>query len=177
MALQQALEEIELQEALGPSGNDISTRRLLKELDTLLGQPFFDKYNHSASIEMLDLSQAFKKIESTAPTWAALLLKLMGNRRQEWDSYKGLKNIQPVQQRAYLITSIICRCRGRDTANYFAKTMSVYLLGSGVKRRVLEVLAGLGVCDGYKYANRLLTEIAQDAKEGIYTYTPFFLLY
>ena len=55
--------------------------------------------------------------------------------------------------------------------------MGVYLLGSGVKRRVLEVLAGLGVCDGYKYANRLLTEIAQDAKEGIYTYTPFFLLY
>ena len=44
--------------------------------------------------------------------------------------------------------------------------MRVYLLGSGVKRRVLEVLAGLGLCDSYKYTNRLLTEIADNAKES-----------
>jgi hypothetical protein len=164
------LEQSEVRTALATAASqddsDLSAAKLIEEFDALVGKPFFSKYEPSTSIEKLDYSLAFKIIESTAPTWTALLTQLMTNRRQEWSSYNGSKNQQPNQQRMYLITAILCRCRARDTANFLAKTMGVYLHGSGVKQRVLEVLAGLGVCDGYKYINQLISSIAENAKGG-----------
>jgi hypothetical protein len=148
------------------SVGDISSTELIQELDALLGQPYFNKFDHSTSMEKVDFFQVSEKIKSTAPTWTALLEKLMSNQRQGWSSYKGSGNSKIVQQQLYLITSIICRSRARHTANFFAKMLGIYLLGSGVKRRVIEVLAGLGLCDGYKYINRHLTDIANNAKEG-----------
>lgn len=169
-ALQSALQQSEVQEALwtytNTLENDVSTAKLAQELDTLLSEPFFTKYESITPIEQLDFAQAFKVIESTAPTWLALLLQLLSNRRQSWSSYKGTHNLAPVWQRIYLITAIICRSRGRDTANFLAKIMGVYFHSSGVKRRVIEVLAGFGVCDTYKYINRVLAQIADNAKES-----------
>ena len=45
--------------------------------------------------------------------------------------------------------------------------LGIYLLGSGVKRQVIKVLAGLGLCNGYKYINWHLIDIANNAKEGL----------
>ncbi|XTI94821.1 hypothetical protein V2W45_1253931, partial [Cenococcum geophilum] len=53
----------------------------------------------------------------------------------------------------YLITSIIYRSYARSTANFFVKMLGIYLLGSGIKRRVIKVLAGLGFYNSYKYIN------------------------
>ena len=168
--LRSALERAEVYTALQSTGyvsvGDISSTELIQELDTLVGQPYFNKFDHFTSMEKVDFSQVSEKIKSTAPKSTALLEKLMSNQRQGWSSYKGSGNSKIVQQQLYLITSIICRSRARSTANFFAKMLGIYLLGSGVKRQVIEVLAGLGLCDGYKYINRHLTDIANNAKEG-----------
>jgi hypothetical protein len=42
--------------------------------------------------------------------------------------------------------------------------MDIYLIGSGVKRRVFETLSGFGVCHSYKQANRIMGTIAEDAE-------------
>ncbi len=43
--------------------------------------------------------------------------------------------------------------------------MSVYPHESSVKQQVLEMLAGLEVCDDYKYINQLINNIAENAKK------------
>ncbi len=45
--------------------------------------------------------------------------------------------------------------------------LGIYLLGSGVKCQVIKVLAGLGLCDGYKYINWYFIDIANNTKEGL----------
>jgi hypothetical protein len=167
--LQEALEQSEVQTALeiaSTDKNDLSTETLVKEFNALVGKDFLNKYDHTASIEKLNYALAFEVIESNAPTWTALLTWLMSNQRHHWSSYRHSQNWQLIQQQAYLITAI-CRCRARKTANFLAKTMGIYLHGSGIKRRVIEVLAGLGICDSYQLVNQMISNIAECAKVRI----------
>jgi hypothetical protein len=169
--LQEALDQVEVRTALttaSTDGNDLSTETLVKEFNALIGNDFFNKYDHTASIEKLDYALAFEVIESNAPTWTFLLTQLMSHQRHSWSSYGPSKNWQPNKQQVYLITAIICRCRARGTANFLAKTMGVYFHGSGVKRRVIEALAGLGICDSYQVVNQMISNIAEYAKVSIY---------
>ena len=139
--------------------------KLIKKFDTLVKKSFFNKYESTTFIEKLDYSLTFKIIKSTALTWTTLLTQLMSNQQQKWSSYNRSKNQQSNQQQIYLITAILCRCCARDTANFLAKTMSVYLHESDVKQWVLEMLAELEVCDDYKYINQLISSIAKNAKK------------
>jgi len=139
--------------------------KLIKKFDTLVKKSFFNKYESTTFIEKLDYSLTFKIIKSTALTWTTLLTQLMSNQQQKWSSYNRSKNQQSNQQQIYLITAILCRCCARDTANFLAKTMSVYLHESDVKQWVLEMLAELEVCDDYKYINQLISSIAENAKK------------
>ena len=55
-------------------------------------------------------------------------------------------------------------------ADFFSKVLDVYLQGSGVKRRVVNTLAGLGVCNSYKAGRNLMKQIAERAEvRGHYT--------
>jgi hypothetical protein len=159
--------------------DDLSSADLLGKLDALIGKPFFNKYNHTASFKTVDFSKAFGVMEATAPTWTGLLKKMMSNRRQEWGSYPNCKGSSSTQQqRTYFITSILCRCRARDSANFFAKVMGVYLFGSGVKRCIIELFDSIGVCDGYKYIYRIMQDIAGDTKGSIQSHILYlFMIY
>jgi hypothetical protein len=166
--LQEALEDPEIQTALASANkgynHDLSTERLVDEFNVLIGKDFFNKCDHPIAIENIDYSLAFKVIESNAPTWTALLTTLMSNQRHDWSSYGALQARQPNQQRAYFITALLCRCRAQHTASFLAKSIGIYLHGSGVKRRVLELLAGLGICDSYKTVHQMTSNIAGNAK-------------
>jgi hypothetical protein len=48
-----------------------------------------------------------------------------------------------------MLASILLLKASRNTANRFARMLGLYLHASGVKRRVIEVLDGLGVTEGY----------------------------
>ena len=167
--LQEALEQSEVQTARAAAAShddgDISAAKLIEEFDALVEKLFFSKYESSTSIKKLDYFLTFKIIELTASTWTTLLTQLMSNQQQKWSSYNESKNQQSNQQWVYLITAILCRCHARNTANFLAKTMSVYLHKSSVKQQVLEMLAELEVCDDYKYINWLISSIAENVKK------------
>ena len=63
-----------------------------------------------------------------------------------------------------MITSMICLSQARNQSNFFATIIDIYLIGSGVKRRVIEMLSGLGICHSYWKANRALHDVADAAR-------------
>jgi hypothetical protein len=130
------------------------------ELDGLTSQPFFNQFQEEDRVESIRYAGAHEKLESSAPTWCGFLMRILQNARAHRESYAERKDLTLIQQKAYLLTSVICRARARKNSNYLAKTLGLYMVSSGVKRRVIEVLAGLGICDTYKYLYGLYERIA-----------------
>ena len=56
--------------------------------------------------------------------------------------------------------------RARNSANCFARLFGLHLQALGVKRRVLSLLHGLGLIDGYKTLNSHKMGLAERSKEG-----------
>ena len=59
--------------------------------------------------------------------------------------------------------------QARNQSNFFATIMDIYLIGSGVKRRVIETLSGLGICHSYCKANKVLHDVADTTRVGTAT--------
>lgn len=68
--------------------------------------------------------------------------------------------------RVVLLISILSLGRARNSANCFARLLGLHLQGMGVKRRVLSLLHGLGLIDGYKTLNCQKMGLAERSKEG-----------
>jgi hypothetical protein len=167
--LKSALRQPEVAQAIGfdfdRSSDDPPVSTLTQELDNLVGCSFFNAFDHTAPAEELSFVGAYAQIQSTAPVWASWLSNTLANPRHERDHYQMSATYnESLQLRAYLITAIICRARARKTSNYLSRALGIYLLGSGTKRRVVETLAGLGVCESYQCINQLLSCIANEAK-------------
>lgn len=89
---------------------------------------------------------------------------LLSNQRAHWASYKHTPQAeQLLVKRLFMITSMACHSRAKQQSNFLSSVSDVYLLGSGVKRRFIEVLAGLGVCHSYAQGNRLIRTVADNA--------------
>jgi hypothetical protein len=132
------------------------------EFKALIERPLFNRFDTlemTGKLDDIDFSQARREISLHAPNWAELLSGLLQNSRAGWASYDQAKTIQDGP--FYAITAMICRARARTRSDFFAKSMGLYLLGNNVKRRVIEVISGLGVCDTYKVINREFNRIAK----------------
>jgi hypothetical protein len=137
-----------------------------QELDSLVDQPFFNRFKEEDRPEDIRYTGAYEELERSAPTWHGFLMRVLQHPRAHRPSYPQRKELAPIQQKAYLITSVICRARAAKTSNYLAKTLGLYLVSSGVKRRVIEVLSGLGICDSYTQLNKLYDQIADKGEVG-----------
>jgi hypothetical protein len=74
---------------------------------------------------------------------------------------RGQKGIpESVQRVRFMIISMLCFSRAKKQYNLFPSILNIYLLGSGVKRWVIETLAGLGICYGYYTASIILSDLA-----------------
>ena len=131
-----------------------------RELNGLISQPFFNQFREEDRAEDIRYEGAYKELERSAPIWCGFLMQVLQHSRTHRSSYPQRKDLAPIQQKAYLITSVICRARATKTSNYLTRTLGLYLVSSGVKRRVIEVLAGLGICDSYPQLNELYERIA-----------------
>jgi hypothetical protein len=138
---------------------------IVHEFDCLIKQPYFNQFDRSIDFDTLDFSLAFRIMEETAPTWHAMVLRLISNQRTHRLSYTGNTNSLAVtlSKRLFAITSMICHSRAKQQSNVLSSMLAVYLVGSGVKRRVIEVLSGLGICYSYHQANRLMRKVAHDS--------------
>jgi hypothetical protein len=132
------------------------------EFKALIGRPLFNRFDTvemAGKLDDIDFSQARREISLHAPNWAELLSGLLQNSRAGWASYNQAKVTQDGP--FYAITALICRARARTRSDFFAKSMGLYLLGNNVKRRVIEVISGFGVCDSYNIINREFNKIAR----------------
>jgi hypothetical protein len=137
---------------------------VIEEFGALIQKPYFNRSDHTNSIDDINFSEAFQIIEETAPEWHAFLKQLLNNTRAHRSSYATSTDTEEaISKRIFTITSIVCHSRARQQSNYLASTLAAYMMGSGTKRRVLEVLAGLGICHGYRQTRRLTNEVAQES--------------
>jgi hypothetical protein len=138
-----------------------------KELGTLIKTTqFFGKFNEQVTeLPQLKFGEAIRDMNRVAPNWVAFLSQLVLNDRSTWDSFQGRKSVDStLLKRMIHITSIICNSRAALRSNFVPALLDIYLLGSGTKRRVIEVLSGLGICHSYHTANGWINRIAQHAK-------------
>jgi hypothetical protein len=142
-----------------------------QELGNLSSQPFFNQFQEEDRAENIGYAGAHNKLEEVAPIWCGFLMRVLQNSRAHRESYPERKDLTLIQQKAYLVTSVICRARARKNSNYLAKTLGLYLISSGVKRRVIEVLAGLGICDTYKHLYGLYERIAKKGEASRHSKT------
>ncbi|SMQ45262.1 unnamed protein product [Zymoseptoria tritici ST99CH_3D7] len=118
-------------------GKWLSAASLAKELEDLKGRKEFGSWDRKLPAEELDYRDAVAAIGQYVPSIQALVKELL-----------GLPATQDLSKPMLRRISLISR---------------VYLQSQGVKRRVLAVLAGLGIC-GYPKSiyrcNRMLHDLA-----------------
>ncbi|XTI93248.1 hypothetical protein V2W45_1250821, partial [Cenococcum geophilum] len=49
----------------------------------------------------------------------------------------------------FAITSIVCYSRAKKRSSFLSLILDIYLIGSSIKRRVIETLLGLGIYYSY----------------------------
>jgi hypothetical protein len=147
-------------------GSHIHIPTINKELASLRSKQYFGQFDHTMDFDSLDFSIASETMETTAPNWHTFLQDLLANERSRRPSY-----YTPSSQNKYgpvfMITAMVCFAQAHNTSNFLPALLDTYLLGSGVKRRVLGVLSGLGICHSYKAASKMVGNIAEDAKVRI----------
>jgi hypothetical protein len=122
---------------------------LSAEFSSLIQTRYFGKFKATESIDSIDFTAAFQAVQESAPTWHRILMGLLQNQRSHWPSYSATPQPATLSKRLYMVTSIICHSHARKQSNYLPSVLDMYLLGSGVKRRVIESLSGLGICHSY----------------------------
>lgn len=137
--------------------------RCASELDVLITQSPFSKFTVEFTLESLDYRHGADRIQVVAPTWYYLLRRLLSNRRSHRPSYIARDKHQNVAQRIFAVTSIVCFSRAQQTSNTLSSCLDLYLVGSGVHRRVIETLHGFGICHSYHHANTLIKDVAEHA--------------
>lgn len=144
-------------EAVDPTTIKIELLALVEQ------QPVFGRYVPGTSIESLDFEHAFQTIQDSAPVWHHLITSLLYNKRAHRESYPA-QAARGLPQQVYMITAFICHAQSKKSSSFFQTLLSVYLHGSGVKRRVLDTLHGLGICHSYNTINRRMEMVATEAK-------------
>ena len=137
----------------------LSTYR--RELASLENTTLFNKWKNASEINQLDLSCAFRDLERLAPVLLQLLKLLLflsvSGKISQFVSFESIEG------RFVLIFSILCFTRRRNTCNNIPRLLGLYFQSMGVKRRVLQVLAGLGICESYHTINYLNNGIIAEA--------------
>lgn len=142
-------------------------RTYKKELKALETTPFFGIWKHGLEFERLDLPAYFTELRRLAPKLLELLQSLTAPLRERDDTPNRRSEL--LAGRYVLIFSILSFTRRRNTCNNLPRLIGLYLQSTGVKRRVLEVLAGLGVCEGYHAIKKLNDSIAAEAEAHLDT--------
>jgi hypothetical protein len=107
----------------------------------------FGQWKAGEDFKDMDLSMAGKELSEHAPLFTNLMTELAFNTRSG-----GNQGYSRQEEEGYLVmlASILLLKSSRDTATRFARMLGLYLQGTGVKRRAIEVLDGLGVTECYR---------------------------
>jgi hypothetical protein len=119
------------------------------------------KYDPSANIEEIDFQKVYSEIEEHGPS----LLRFIEGSSLAQRADKYTRKDRP--SRAVTITAILSLGRAQKSANLFTRVLGIYLHGSGVRRRVISTLQGLGLVESYQKINQAIKEISELSKVRI----------
>jgi hypothetical protein len=141
-------------------GNSELVARIRAELN-MVGKPGvgLGEFKSEKKIDELDIHAMAKRIQEAAPELWGLLVGLMeqqhASRRDTLTEYQGSM---------VMICSILAHARAPRTCNNFPMLLGLHLHSMGVKRRTIDVLAGLGVTPNYWSINNKRGELAELGK-------------
>ena len=141
-----------------------SVQAIQRELDVLIKRPFFDKLDvNTTDFDTIDFRQAYQEVKNHANHWERFIRRILENRRATWSSYQGGRREETLSKRIFAITSIACHSRHQKRSNFLQTSLDIYLLGSGTKRRVMDSIAGFGLCHSYFTANAMMQKLQSRA--------------
>jgi hypothetical protein len=114
----------------------------------------FGKYDISTNVEDINFVEVHREIEEHGPNLSRLIDEAAICQRSN----------QPRQEqpgRIVTITAMLGLGRARQSANFLTRALGVYLHSSGVRRRVINTLHGLGIVDCYLTIQQTTKRIAQ----------------
>lgn len=163
-AIRELAQDEDFRAKCGLSSEAVDLAMIKTELLALIEQqPVFGRYIPGASIESIDFQQAFQTIHVSAPVWHRLITSLLYNTRAHRESYPA-QVARGLPQQVFMVTAFVCHAQFKKSSSFFQTLLSVYLHGSGVKRRVLDTLHGLGICHSYNTINRRMEKVAAEAR-------------
>jgi hypothetical protein len=111
------------------------------------------EFDSDTPVHNLDISSFSRRIRTAAPNLYRLLLLLMGGEDSDKtsDKYGGA---------IFLLCSVIVFQASPINGNQFPTLLGVYTHSMGAKRRLISVLAGLGIIPSYRTIMRRLDELA-----------------
>jgi hypothetical protein len=120
---------------------------------------FFGKYDSSttSNIDEMDFNEAVYEVKSNAPNLTQIVTVASESR---WRHRKKDPSSVPLA----LIASILSTRRAKQSGNFLARNIGVYIYTSGVPRRVISVLQKLGVTDSYRTILRTVKGIAANTE-------------
>ena len=120
---------------------------------------FFGKYDSTANPDEIDFSEAVEEVKTNAPNLTQIIT-IASERRWNYRPTKKEPNSSPLA----LIASILGTRRAKQSGNFLARSLGVYMYTSGVPRRVLSVLQKLGIIDTYRTIFRTVQDIAANTE-------------
>ena len=137
----------------------ISIKTLETQLARLRRLPFFDRYQVEKSMDKVDLADVDDVVGKTAPDWRNLLHQLLRNQRLRDDEpVQDMRNL--MRKRVTVLTAIVAHSTAVKDSNWWQQALGVFLMTSGVKRRVFDVLNNMGLVSSFVTIQRLMKGIS-----------------
>lgn len=140
-------------------------QQVRREFDQLAECQYFSQFEPEPSFSDINFDTAVKQVQTVAPIWHCFITQLLQNQRTHWDSSRS--DSQKNLKRQFTITAMICHSQRVQRSNFLMTTLSMYLGSSGVKRRVIDTLAGLGICYGYGTTLGLMNQLSTKASVSV----------
>ena len=121
----------------------------------------FKEYDLTMNLADIDFEKCYREIREHSPNLSRLVEGSSLCQRPD----KHVRHDQP--GRVVAIAAILNTGRARQSANFLTRILGIYLHSSGVKRRVISTLHGLGLVDSYRTIHRTIKKIAEHSKESI----------
>ena len=133
------------------------------ELDSLLSLKAFQEFSFSA-FEEINLKDVPRNMKKKAPILLKLLMCVMESPYVL--SRSGYKSRDPGrdEKRAFLIASILSNARKPTKSTLLPRAIGLYCHSTGAKRRLINVLCGLGVIESYTTIRRTLDAAAVNSR-------------
>ena len=144
-----------------PHENLVSIKVVRQQLKGLIGEPFFDEYDPQRSMDKVDLKAIDFLIQRRAPAWRSTLHKLLANQRAQRVDPDFVDKRDTLRKKVTTVTALAVHSIASKKSSWWHNALGVFLVTSGVKRRVVEVLNNMGLVSSYHSIQRLMDEIAK----------------